>query len=122
MPTADPVILTKAAHALLPLIHDGVKYAKAGIIVTDLRPTGKQAPLSLFENPHEKRRVGSLLEDVLRRYGRGSIGLGHAGIRGGPDWTMKRETCSHPATPRTGTNSRSSKQRDPQPGVRYGRF
>ena len=43
MPTADPVLLTKAAHALLPLIQDGVKYARAGIMVTDLRPTGNQA-------------------------------------------------------------------------------
>ena len=59
-------------------------------MVTDLRPTGNQQPLEPFENPHEERRIGTLLEDVTRRYGRGSIGLGHAGIRGGPDWTMKR--------------------------------
>ncbi len=64
MPTADPVLLTKAAHALLPRIHEGIKYARAGIMVTDLRPTGNQAPLALFENPHEERRVGTLLEDV----------------------------------------------------------
>jgi DNA polymerase V len=94
MPTADPVILTKAGHALLPRIVEGVRYARAGIMVTDLRPSGNQAPLSLFENPHEERRIGTLLEDVTRRYGRGSIGLGHGGIRGGPDWTMKRELLS----------------------------
>ena len=47
MPTADPVLLTRAAHALLPSIQDGVKYARAGIMVTDLRPTGNQQPLSL---------------------------------------------------------------------------
>ena len=90
MPTADPVILTKAAHALLPAIIDGTRYARAGIMVTDLRPSGNQKPLEPFENPHEERHIGPLLEDITRRYGRGSIGLGHAGIRGGPDWTMKR--------------------------------
>jgi DNA polymerase V len=94
MPTADPVLLTKAAHALLPQIHEGIKYAKAGIMVTDLRPSGNQPPLSPFENPHEERGIGPLLEDVSRKYGRGSIGLGHAGIRVGPDWTMKRDMMS----------------------------
>ncbi|WP_267278009.1 Y-family DNA polymerase [Arthrobacter sp. CDRTa11] len=94
MPTADPVLLTRASHALLPLIQEGVKYARAGIMVTDLRPTGNQPPLHLFENAHEERGIGALLEDVSRRYGRGSIGLGHAGIRGGPDWSMKRDMLS----------------------------
>jgi DNA polymerase V len=91
MPTADPVLLTKAAHALLPQVYEGVKYARAGIMVTDLRPSGNQKPLEIFENPHEERGIGTLLEDVAKRYGRGSIGLGHAGIKGGPDWTMKRD-------------------------------
>ncbi len=94
MPTADPVILTKAAHALLPRLIEGVKYARAGIMVTDLRPSGNQKPLELFENSHEERGIGTLLEDVSKKYGRGSIGLGHAGIKGGPDWTMKRDMLS----------------------------
>ncbi|WP_251044263.1 Y-family DNA polymerase [Arthrobacter sp. ISL-48] len=93
-PTADPVLLTRAAHALLPSIQEGVKYARAGIMVTDLRPSGNQKPLEIFENAHEERGIGSLLEDIARRYGRGSIGLGHAGIRGGPSWTMKRDMQS----------------------------
>ena len=94
MPTADPVLLARAAYALLPRIDDGLRYVRAGIMVTDLRPTGNQAPLAIFENPHEERGIGSLLEEVSRRYGRGSIGLGHAGIRGGPDWTMRRDMLS----------------------------
>ncbi len=94
MPTSDPVLLTKAAHALVPKIQEGVKYAKAGIMVTDLRPSGNQKPLEIFENRHEERGIGPLLEQVSKRYGRGSIGLGHAGIKGGPDWSMKRDMLS----------------------------
>lgn len=90
MPTADPLLLTKAAHALLPTIRDGLKYVKVGLMLTDLRPSGNQSPLELFENPHEERHIGTLLEDVSNRFGRASIGLGHAGIRSGLDWTMKR--------------------------------
>lgn len=85
MPTADPLLLTRAAHALLPSIRDGLKYAKAGLMLTDLRPTGNQPPLEPFENRHEERGIGPLLEDVSRRFGRGTIGLGHAGIRSGLD-------------------------------------
>ena len=39
-PTADPLVLTKAAKQLLPSILVGVKYARAGIVVMDLQPTG----------------------------------------------------------------------------------
>lgn len=94
MPTADPVLLTRAAHALLPHIRDGLKYAKAGLMLTDLRPTGNQPPLEPFVNRHEERAIGPLLEDVNRKFGRSSIGLGHAGIRSGLDWTMKRNMRS----------------------------
>lgn len=90
MPTADPLLLTRAAHALLPNIREGLKYAKAGLMLTDLRPTGNQPPLEPFENRHEERGIGSLLEYVSHRFGRGSIGLGHAGIKSGLDWSMKR--------------------------------
>ncbi|MGN5733773.1 Y-family DNA polymerase [Arthrobacter psychrochitiniphilus] len=94
MPTADPVLLHKAANSLCERIYEGVKYVRAGIMVTDLRPTGNQSPLELFENPHEERGIGQLMESVSKKYGRGSIGLGSAGLRGGPDWSMKRDMLS----------------------------
>ena len=94
MPTADPVLLHKAANSLCERIYEGVKYVRAGIMVTDLRPTGNQSPLELFENLHEERGIGTLLESVSKKYGRGSIGLGSAGVRGGPDWSMKRDMLS----------------------------
>ncbi|NYD78400.1 DNA polymerase V [Arthrobacter cupressi] len=94
MPTADPVILSRAAHALVPRIYEGLKYVRAGIMVTDLRPSGNQPPLQLFENAHEERHIGPLIEEVAKKYGRESIGLGVAGLKGGPDWSMKREMLS----------------------------
>lgn len=90
MPTCDPVLLTRAAHGLLPAIQEGISYVRAGIMVTDLRPTGNQKPLDLFANPHEERNIGPLVEEISRKYGRGSIGLGFAGLRSGVDWSMKR--------------------------------
>lgn len=94
MPTADPVLLGRAAYALVPRVVEGVKYVRAGIMVTDLCPSGNQAALEPFENAHEERRIGQLLEDAARKYGRGSLGLGADGMKGGPDWTMKREVLS----------------------------
>ena len=90
MPTADPVLLTRAAHGLLPAIREGTRYVRAGIMVTDLRPSGNQKPLELFENRHEERNIGPLVEEISRRYGREAIGLGFAGLRSGVDWSMKR--------------------------------
>lgn len=94
MPTADPVLLARAAHALCKSIVEDVRYARAGIMLTDLRPSGNQSPLELFENPHEEKQISQLLEQISAKHGRASIGLGSAGLKGGPDWSMKREMLS----------------------------
>ena len=60
------------------MIKDGFT---AEIMVTDLSPTGNQVPLEPFENPHEERHVSRLLEDVSKKYGLGSIGLGAGASR-----------------------------------------
>lgn len=94
MPTADPVLLTKAAKSLVPQVIPGVRYVRACVMLTDLAPAGAQSPLEIFENVHEERGIGTLIENVNRRHGRGTIGLGSAGLRGGPDWTMRQEMRS----------------------------
>lgn len=94
MPTADPVLLGKAAFTLTNFVGEGIKYVRAGIMLTDLRPSGNQSPLALFENPHEEKHINELLENVSAKYGRASIGLGAGGLKGGPDWSMKREMLS----------------------------
>lgn len=58
---------------------DGVPYARAGVMLTDLSPAGAAPQLPMFSTAHEERHIGSLLGDVLDRLGSGSIGLGSPG-------------------------------------------
>lgn len=97
-PTADPVELTRAAHTLLPLLEDGTRYARAGIMLTDLRPAHVYEPLAPFRHPHEDLGIAELIEKVQRREGRDLLGLGYAGLRPGPAWQMKREMLTPRAT------------------------
>lgn len=92
--SADPVVLTKAAKALLPKIADGVRYARAGIMVTDLRDAGVHQMFDAFVSPHERANIGQLIETVRAEHGTNAIGLGRAGMRRGPSWQMKREMMS----------------------------
>ena len=97
-PTADPVQLTKAAHSLLPQLFDGVRYAKAGIILTDLRKAGEHQTFELFRHAHEEQHIAELMARVQRKTGRDSLGLGYAGLRPGPKWQMKRQMLTKRAT------------------------
>jgi DNA polymerase V len=99
-PTADPVQLTKAAHALLPQLSDGVRYARAGIMLTDLRKADEHQPLEIFRHAHEESHIAELMDRVQRKTGRDTLGLGYAGIRPGPNWQMKRSML----TPRASTH------------------
>lgn len=103
--TADPLELTRAAHRLLPVIGEGVSYIRAGVIITDLQPVGTQDSLLNLElgsgddaDPEGGRAgakdTGPLLHEISQRFGRSSIGLGHAGLRAGSEWTMKRDMLS----------------------------
>ncbi|MCS3494473.1 DNA polymerase V [Arthrobacter sp. JUb119] len=93
-PTSDPVVLTKAAKELLPQILVGVRYARAGVVLTDLRPAAMQETFEPFVSAHEQKQIGSLVEQIRREHGVKSIGLGLAGLQQGPAWEMKREMMS----------------------------
>src|SRR5699024_8403281 len=92
--SADPVVLTKAAKQLLPKIRPGTRYARAGIVVTDLRPVGSQQMFDEFISPHEAKEIGPLLEQIKTQHGAAVIGLGRAGLREGPAWQMRRNMMS----------------------------
>ena len=97
-PTADPVEHTRAAHQLLPRIEDGTRFARAGVMLTDLRPAGVHQMLEPFRHAHEEAGIAELVDKVQRKAGRELLGLGYGGIRPGPSWQMKRGMLTARAT------------------------
>ncbi len=97
-PTADPVALTKAACLLIPQIQEGIRYARAGLMLTDLSPAGTNFALDPWRHPHEDAGIATLIDQVQKKAGREAIGLGYGGIRPGPTWTMKRAMLTPRAT------------------------
>lgn len=94
-PTADPAVLTKAALALLPRADFSYgRYARAGVLLTDLSPAGWNSALEPFEFAHEKRNITDAMESINERFGESKIGLGYAGFAQQPSWQMKRELLS----------------------------
>ncbi|CEA08296.1 DNA polymerase IV [Arthrobacter saudimassiliensis] len=95
-PTADPVVLSRAAiSALEGQVVEGVAYTKAGVMLTDLSPAGAQPLLDVFVPEQEHRHLGELLGKVTDKYGAASIGLGLGGISASkPEWTMARRYSS----------------------------
>jgi len=97
-PTADPVMLTRAAHLLLPQIQDGTRYARAGIMLGDLRSAEGHQALDLFRHVHEDASIATLVDAVQKKAGKEVIGLGYGGFRPGPSWQMKRGLLTRRAT------------------------
>lgn len=97
-PTADPVELTRAAHRLLPQIEEGIRWARAGIMLTDLRRAAVIQPLELFRHPHEDAGISTIIDRVQKKTGRDLLGLGWGGMRPGPSWQMHRGMLSPRAT------------------------
>lgn len=95
VPADDPITLTKAAIAALEHeLVDGAWYVRAGIVLIDITPKASHAMLDPFVPAFEQRNLGKILDDVNRRQGKGSLGVGMAGLKGGPVWKMRREALS----------------------------
>ena len=95
-PTADPLVLTRAAIAAMDAqVVEGAPYAKAGIMLTGLSPAGTEPVFDLFAAGPEQKDLGPLLAQVTDKYGAASIGLGLAGMASAkPEWTMARRFAS----------------------------
>ena len=99
-PTDDPIALTRAASAirreLFPV--EGIRYARAGVVLTDIRQADGVQPLQLFAPESEGRGVGQVIDEIARKMGRGAVGVGLAGLKQPPGWEMKRAMLSPRAT------------------------
>lgn len=93
-PTSDPLALTRAAKALLPLLIEGTRYAKAGLVLTDLSRTGEQLAFDLFAEPAQEDSLGPLLEEIRSKAGAHAIGLGRSGMKTRSAWEMRRDMMS----------------------------
>lgn len=97
--TDDPITISKTAIAALrPRLEHGARYVRAGVVLTGISPKESHAYLELFRPDYDTRQLGETLDAVTRRHGANAVGLGLAGLRKGPVWTMKRGRLSPRAT------------------------
>lgn len=93
-PTSDTLALVKdALRAGQGLWRPGFRYAKAGVVLLDLRPTD-ETPLVLLPSvdPDRSARLMSAMDAINQRYGRRTIVPGRAGML--QRWSMRRQKLS----------------------------
>lgn len=100
IPTRDTRdIIAAAGRALDKIWKDGHRYAKAGIILNDLTPTGV-TQLQLFDEakPHANSDALMKVLDTINNSGKGKVWFAGRGIA--PAWTMRRDMLSPAYTTR----------------------
>lgn len=95
--TGERADLIAAAHQILPQMHPGAPYNRAGILLAGLSPLGSTPPLIPGGSD---LRTGVALDEITTRFGRSSIGYGVAGLRPPRRWDMRRDQLSPAYTTR----------------------
>ena len=94
-PTSDIRLIAQAAlKGLRTLYRPGFAYQKAGVLLTDLIPSG-QRQANLFEDPVQRSKSQALMEAIDRintAMGRGTVNLLAEGTD--PRWAMRSEKRS----------------------------
>ena len=106
-PTDDSAAISQAALLGLQAIYrPGYRYAKAGVMLLDLRPSSQQQHELDLEDDRQAGNRGRLmqaLDGVNLRYGRGALLLASAGTEGDHRaWSMKQERRTPGYTTRWG--------------------
>ena len=97
--TDDSGVLTTWAVALMrKILRPGHRYWKSGVMLLDLAPKGAEQ-LALFDAPPivtEDRRSHAMqvMDAVNAKWGRGTLGIGSAGLQGAREWSMQRRMLS----------------------------
>lgn len=102
-PTADSVLLVQAAVSGLRAIYrDGFKYAKAGVMLLDLRDASiQQGELDLEPELAGREELMATLDRLNDRFGRGTVLLASAGLEGKErTWSMKQSLLTPQYTTR----------------------
>lgn len=98
-PTDDSAWLCAWSSAILRSIYKrGYRYVKAGVMLLDIQERGiRQGQLFDTAPPeHDARRARLMqtLDQANQKWGRGSMGIGHAGIKEQRPWAMQRQNLS----------------------------
>ena len=92
-PTSDARDLIRHATALGRAIWlPGYRYFKAGIILSDLRPTGSQGLMFAFRDPVQSATVMAALNAVNARFGSGTLRPGSTGLK--RTWSPRQSLLS----------------------------
>jgi DNA polymerase V len=92
-PTDDSVVLVNAAvRGIEAIYRPGFNFAKAGVMLLDLQDGGiEQRELDLEPEPQSRGHLMGTLDKLNDRYGRGTVTLASAGVKGPQrDFEMKQ--------------------------------
>ena len=99
IPSDDTTKLTQWAQRVLRrLYRDGYRYVKAGVMLLDLRERHVEQQ-QLFDgmssrDGERRRALMKTLDQANAKWGRGTLGVGTAGLVTPRAWTMHRENLS----------------------------
>ncbi|THD11055.1 Y-family DNA polymerase [Metallibacterium scheffleri] len=98
-PSDDTAVLTKAAMTVLHhLYRDGYRYVKAGVMLLELGERNVEQGQLFADAPSAtdplRTALMATLDRVNARWGKGTLGIGSAGLRQPRRWAMKRGTMT----------------------------
>jgi len=98
VPTDDTALITIWAVQVLKAMFRPFRFVKAGVMLDDIGPRGVVQG-SLFdalppEQDLRREKLMATLDKANAKWGRGTLGIGSAGVKGDREWSMQRGLLS----------------------------